>query len=156
MTDQFPPEQGSLGHDPAEPPVFGEPTDPTTPLSPPRSAPTQTLSPQAVAVPPLQSAAGVAQESKGVLTALFDFSFTHVVTPKLVRFVYLLATVALGFVWLVWLVVGFGRGAGAGVVVLLLGPVLLVIYLAVIRMTLEFYLSVVRMSEDIHRRLPQA
>jgi hypothetical protein len=26
----------------------------------------------------------------------------------------------------------------------------------VIRMTLEFYLSVVRMSEDIHRRLPQA
>ena len=38
----------------------------------------------------------------------------------------------------------------------ILGPVFVVIYLAVIRMTLEFYLSVVRMSEDIHKRLPQA
>ena len=42
------------------------------------------------------------------------------------------------------------------VAALILGPVFVIIYLAVIRMTLEFYLSVVRMSEDIHKRLPQA
>jgi predicted PurR-regulated permease PerM len=99
---------------------------------------------------------GVAQDTKGFLPSLFDFSFTHFVTPKLVRFVYLLATIALGLAWVAWLFSAFAWGAGYGVFVLLIGPVLLVIYLAVIRMTLEFYLSIVRMSEDIHKRLPQA
>ena len=48
------------------------------------------------------------------------------------------------------------QGAGTGLAALILGPIFVIIYLAVIRMTLEFYLSVVRMSEDIHKRLPQA
>jgi hypothetical protein len=97
-----------------------------------------------------------AKEGAGFLGALFDFSFTNFVTPILVRFVYLLATVALTASWLIFVFVGFARGVGSGLTALILGPIFLVIYLAVIRMTLEFYLSVVRMSEDIHRRLPQA
>jgi hypothetical protein len=97
-----------------------------------------------------------AKESAGFFTALFDFSFTNFVTPILVRFVYLLATVALVATWLVLLFASFLRGFGSGLSVLVLGPIFLVIYLAVIRMTLEFYLSVVRMSEHIHKRLPQA
>ncbi|GAB3878192.1 hypothetical protein GCM10028802_19070 [Terrabacter terrigena] len=97
-----------------------------------------------------------AREGAGFFTALFDFSFTNFVTPILVRFVYLLATVALVATWLVLLFSGFVQGVGTGLAVLILGPIFLVIYLAVIRMTLEFYLSVVRMSEDIHKRLPQA
>ncbi|MGO4596458.1 DUF4282 domain-containing protein [Terrabacter sp. 2RAF25] len=97
-----------------------------------------------------------AREGAGFFQALFDFSFTNFVTPILVRFVYLLATVALVATWLVLLFAGFVRGFGSGLTVLILGPVFLVIYLAVIRMTLEFYLSVVRMSEDVHKRLPQA
>ena len=56
-----------------------------------------------------QSAVGAAQDTKGFLPALFDFTFTHFVTPKLVRFVYLLATIALGIVWLFWVFVGFAR-----------------------------------------------
>ena len=97
-----------------------------------------------------------AREGAGFFSALFDFSFTNFVTPILVRFVYLLATVALVATWLVLLFASFLRGFGSGLSVLVLGPIFLVIYLAVIRMTLEFYLSVVRMSEDIHKRLPQA
>jgi len=97
-----------------------------------------------------------AREGAGFFTALFDFSFTNFVTPILVRFVYLLATVALVATWLIFVFVGFAQGAGTGLTALILGPVFVVIYLAVIRMTLEFYLSVVRMSEDIHKRLPQA
>lgn len=40
--------------------------------------------------------------------------------------------------------------------VLVLGPILAIVSLAMVRMTLEFYLATVRMSEDIHRRLPPA
>ena len=33
---------------------------------------------------------------------------------------------------------------------LILGPIGVILYLALIRMTLEFYLAIVRMSQDIH------
>jgi hypothetical protein len=104
----------------------------------------------------LASIPNPAQESVGFFNALFDFSFTNFVTPMLVRIVYLLATVALAASWVVFLVAAFAQNVGSGLVALILGAVFLIIYLAIIRMTLEFFLSVVRMSEDIHRRLPQA
>ena len=101
----------------SEPPVFGEAPDPTTPIPAPQehAAPvqTQTLPAQAPPQSPLQSAVGAAQDTKGFLPALFDFTFTHFVTPKLVRFVYLLATIALGIAWLFWVFVGFARGREA-------------------------------------------
>jgi hypothetical protein len=90
---------------------------------------------------------------KGFFGALFDFRFEHFITPMIVKAVYLLALVGLVIGWLIFLVAGFASDAASGVIVLVLGPVLLVLYLAFIRMTLEFYLAVVRMSEDIHHRL---
>jgi hypothetical protein len=96
------------------------------------------------------------QDSAGFFKALFDFSFTHFVTPKIVKFVYVLATIALGIAYLVFLVAAFAKSAGLGIAVLILGAIGFVVYLAFIRMTLEFYLAIVRTSEDIHRRLPQA
>jgi hypothetical protein len=40
------------------------------------------------------------------------------------------------------------------VLALVVGPIVVLLYLAFIRMTLEFYLAIVRMSQDIHTRLP--
>jgi len=100
------------------------------------------------AVPP----PGGPPPTKGFFGALFDFSFEYFVTPMIVKVVYIIAIIALGTVWLVFLAAGFAQGAGAGLVVLLLGPVAIVLYLALIRMTLEFYLAVTRMSQDIHHR----
>ena len=91
-------------------------------------------------------------QAKGFFGALFDFGFNHFITPMIVKFVYVLATIALVLRWFILLIAAFSQSAGAGVVVLLLGPVGVVLYLAFIRMTLEFYLAIVRMSEDIHRR----
>ena len=90
---------------------------------------------------------------KGFFGALFDFSFEHFVTPMLVKAVYIVALVALGLGWLFWLVLSFSQSTGFGVAVLILGPILLFLYLCLIRMTLEFYLAIVRMSQDIHHRL---
>ena len=90
---------------------------------------------------------------KGFFGALFDLKFEHFVTPMLVKVVYVLAIVGLGIGWLFWLVTSFAVSTGMGIAVLILGPLLMLIYLAFIRMTLEFYLALVRMSEDIHHRL---
>ncbi|GAA1790302.1 hypothetical protein GCM10009811_13950 [Nostocoides veronense] len=73
----------------------------------------------------------------------------------IIKFVYILATVALGLVYLFLVIAAFSDSAASGLFMLIIGPVLLLIYLAFIRMTLEIYLAVVRMSEDIHQRLPR-
>src|SRR5689334_18455805 len=90
----------------------------------------------------------------GFFSALFDFSFNEFITPKVVKVVYVLATVALGLLWLVLVISAFVKSAGAGIAVLIIGGIVAILYLALIRMTLEFYLAIVRMSEDIHHRLP--
>ena len=158
MSDPNPPEQPSFnrpaGGDPTTPLPSSQPTSPA-PGGPPPPPP---MVPAAPSGGPggMSSIPGAAKEGAGFFAALFDFSFTNFVTPILVRFVYLLATVALALTWLVFVIVGFANSVGTGLGVLVLGPIFVVIYLAVIRMTLEFYLSVVRMSEDVHKRLPQA
>ena len=91
-------------------------------------------------------------DSKGFIGALFDFSFSHFITPMIVKAVYILAVVALGLAWIFFLIAAFSQSVGGGLFVLVLGPIGIVIYLAFIRMTLEFYLAIVRMSQDIHLR----
>ena len=90
--------------------------------------------------------------SKGFFAALFDFSFSHFITPMIVKAVYILAVVALGLLWVVLLLGALSQSAASGLLVLVLGPVVILIYLAFIRMTLEFYLAIVRMSQDVHQR----
>lgn len=93
-------------------------------------------------------------DTAGFFRALFDFSFSEFITPKVVKAVYVLATIVLALAWLVFFISAFSQSAGAGILVFLFGGIGAVLYLALIRMTLEFYLAIVRMSEDIHHRLP--
>ena len=93
------------------------------------------------------------QNGKGFFAALFDYSFNSFVTPTIVKFVYVLATIAIGLFVLVFVVAGFASNTpAAGLVVLFLAPIVGLIYLAFIRMGLEFCYALVRMSDDIHSR----
>ncbi|MGH3347974.1 MAG: DUF4282 domain-containing protein [Nocardioides sp.] len=103
--------------------------------------------------PPGPPPGGGTPSAKGFFGALFDFSFEHFVTPMIVKVVYVLAIIALGIGFLVFLASSFAADASFGVVVLLLGPVVVLLYLCLIRMTLEFDLAITRMSQDIHQRL---
>ena len=106
--------------------------------------------------PPPTSPTGTSHlPGQGFFAALFDFSFSRFITPMIIRFVYILATALIGLTWFVLLISSFAQSAASGLVVLLLGPVIALVYLAFIRMTLEIYLAVLRMSEAIHQRLPQ-
>lgn len=95
-------------------------------------------------------------DAAGFLRALFDFSFNEFVTPKVVKFVYILATIGVVGAWALFTMLTLTQSLGMGLAVLVLGPIAVILYLALIRMTLEFYLAVTRMSQDINRRLPQA
>lgn len=141
MSEHNPPESGAFGTPPPNDPTGRVPQPPSTP-PPPQS--------------PWEGASTVATSSTGFLPALFDFTFTNFVTPMLVKFVYLLVTIALAIGGIAWIIAGFTQSVGLGILALILVPIGFIIYLALVRMTLEFYLSVVRMSQDIHHRLPQA
>jgi hypothetical protein len=91
----------------------------------------------------------------GFFAALFDFSFAQFVTPKIVKLVYVLATIGLALGYVVFVISAFTQNAAAGIVVLLVGAIVALVYLAFIRMTLEFYFAIVRMSQDINQRLPR-
>jgi uncharacterized protein DUF4282 len=90
--------------------------------------------------------------AKGFFGALFDFSFNSFVTPSIVKVVYVLATIALAVGFVGFLIAAIATGESTAILfTLILGPILAILYLALIRMTLEFYYALVRMSEDIHR-----
>ncbi len=92
-------------------------------------------------------------EQKSALSALFDFSFSSFATPGLIKLLYVMGAALLVLAWLGYTVFGFAAiGAGAGIAFLLLGAVVVLFYLAFLRLVLEFYFAVVRMSEDIHNR----
>ena len=93
----------------------------------------------------------------GFFRALFDLSFNHFVTPKIVKVVYVVGLVLIGLLTLVVFFSAFrhfGDGFGAspllGVVQLLAAPLLGIFYLAFFRMSLELYYAVIRLSEDVH------
>lgn len=103
--------------------------------------------------PPPAGGTGAPPPQASAFSALFDFSFKSFATPGLIRLLYIVGTVLLVLGWLGFTVTTFATtGAGAGILTLLLGAVVVLFYLAFLRVSLEFYYAVVRMSEDIHNR----
>lgn len=96
--------------------------------------------------------------SAGFLQSLFDFNFNHFITPKIVKIVYIIATVLVGLATLAMIFSALGLIFGAdnglmvlmGLMFLVASPILGLIYLAFARMSLELYYAVIRLSEDVH------
>ncbi|MBC8094077.1 MAG: DUF4282 domain-containing protein [Pseudonocardia sp.] len=103
--------------------------------------------------PPPAGGAGAPPAQASAFSALFDFSFSTFATPGLIRLLYIVGTVLLVLGWIGFTITTFATaGAGGGIITLLLGAVVVLFYLAFLRVLLEFYYAVVRMSEDIHNR----
>lgn len=91
-------------------------------------------------------------EATSFFGALFDYSFNAFITPMIIKFVYVLVTVGVAIGYLVIAVATFRGSTSFGVLwLLVIGPIMAVLSLALARMTLEFYLAVVRVSEDVRR-----
>lgn len=106
--------------------------------------------PQGSHQPPQGSSADTL-DAKGFFTALFDWRFHTFITPKIVSIVYLVGMILIGISWLGFLITAFTAEPLLGLMVLIIGPIVALVYLAFWRMTLEFYFAIVRMSDDIHR-----
>ena len=98
----------------------------------------------------------IKNDGKNLFSALFDFSFSTFVTPKIIKIVYVILTALIGLGVVFTLIAGLVTGEPLAIIgALVLGPIVGIIYLALARMSLELYFAVVRLSEDVHERLPR-
>jgi hypothetical protein len=90
---------------------------------------------------------------QGFVSSLFDFSFTSMVTPKIIKVLYAIYTIwtLLGALFI--LALGFIRGgAVVGLVVLLVVvPIYLVLSLGIYRVILEGFMVIFRIYEEVIR-----
>lgn len=66
-----------------------------------------------------------------------DTSFDNLITPKLIRFLYVVSMIVLAIGAIVVVVSSFTSSAGRGVLALILAPIGALVYLIVIRLYLE-------------------
>jgi Domain of unknown function (DUF4282) len=92
--------------------------------------------------PPVQS-----QPQGGFFEALMDTRFDHLITPSLIRFLYVVSMVILAIGALIAIIAGFAESAGTGVLLLVLAPIVALIYLIVTRLWLELIVVAFKIRE---------
>lgn len=85
----------------------------------------------------------------GFFGALFDLSFASFVTPRLIKVLYVLVMVGLALTWLVLVIAGFHANALEGLLFLVGGGIVALIYLLLTRVVLEFCIAVFRIADDV-------
>ncbi|CAM3174110.1 hypothetical protein PSET11_00814 [Arthrobacter ulcerisalmonis] len=84
---------------------------------------------------------------------LFDLSFTKFISPSIAKIVYILIMVGLGVTYLIFVITAFATGEPAlgFVTLLIIGPLFVVIYLALARIGLESLIAGIRTAENTAR-----
>jgi len=76
-----------------------------------------------------------------------DTRFNNLITPSLVRFVYVIAMILIVLGMLALIIAGFAEGAGSGVVLLIIAPLLGLFYLIVTRLWLELVIVLFKIRD---------
>lgn len=83
------------------------------------------------------------------MKALFDLEFRKFVTPTIIKIIYILLMVMLGIGYIFFVVAAFQASAGFGIATLLIiGPLFVLIYLALARASLESLIAQIRTAEN--------
>jgi Domain of unknown function (DUF4282) len=90
-----------------------------------------------------------AEEARGLLSSLFDLSFTTFITSKLIKVVYALAIAFAALVAAALLVSGFSQGTLVGLLMLIVAPIVFLAIVIYARVILEIMIVVFRMAEHL-------
>ena len=84
---------------------------------------------------------------QGFFSALFDTRFDSLITPSLIRFLYVVAIVLIGLGMLAVIIAGFAENAGTGVLLLIFAPIGALLYVIVTRLWLELIIVAFKIRE---------
>ncbi len=77
-------------------------------------------------------------EAKGFFESLFDFSFSSLIATRIIKILYVLGLVVIGFGYLAFSLSAFAADPAAGILVLLIvGPIVALLYIVYTRVLLE-------------------
>lgn len=85
--------------------------------------------------------------------ALFDFSFSKFVAPKVIGIVYGIIIFFVGLLTLLSMGAGFQGGFGQGLLVLLISPLIAAIWLLFIRIGLESLVAGIKTAENTSKMI---
>jgi hypothetical protein len=88
-------------------------------------------------------------QGSGFLGALFDFSFSTFITGKLIRILYALGLIVCGLTALSILFAAFSQGFMAGILGLVLAPVMFLFGAMYLRVILEVLMVIFRIAENV-------
>ncbi len=89
-------------------------------------------------------------EAKGFFGSLFDYSFGSYITPKIIKVLYVLATVLVALWTLALVLIAFNVSSGLGVITLLiLGPFYFVVAMIYARVFLELLSAFFHIHDDV-------
>ena len=88
-------------------------------------------------------------QTTGFLNALFDTRFQTLITPRVIRVLYILIMIAIGLGAIAFVVAAFASSVGFGIVTLLvLAPLGALLYLIVARIYLELVIVFFKIKES--------
>jgi Domain of unknown function (DUF4282) len=91
------------------------------------------------------------QFEKGFFGSLFDFSFTSLITTRIIRVLYALAVVLFSIGAVILMISGIASGrAGGFIFAILIVPLAYFFYLVTTRIWMEFLIVVFRIGDDIN------
>ncbi|MEL6616200.1 MAG: DUF4282 domain-containing protein, partial [Bacteroidota bacterium] len=86
----------------------------------------------------------------GFLSALFDFSFRELITPKVIRVLYMLIVIAIGLGSLFVLLGALASGEVTTILFALIGvPIGFLLYVILARVYMEILIVIFRIGEDV-------
>jgi hypothetical protein len=87
-------------------------------------------------------------ESKGFFASLFDLSFSSLVTPRIIKIIYVITLVGIGLLAILFIISAFSANSGFGVATLLIiAPIFSLFYIIYARVLLEFFIAIFRLAE---------
>ena len=89
----------------------------------------------------------------GFLQALFDFSFNHFFTPKIIKLLYGLSIFSAGLIAVLFIIFGFSASTGFGIFALLIGaPLIFLLTVVCSRIYLELMVAIFRIADTLANR----
>jgi len=86
-------------------------------------------------------------QTKGFFNSLFDFSFTSLITTKLIRFGYAVSILGLALALFFLIIIGFLASPAVGLLMLVFSPLFLLVGVCYIRLFCEMFIVVFRIAE---------
>jgi hypothetical protein len=94
-------------------------------------------------------------DNQSLLGSIFDLSFTEFITIRIIKLLFILGIIFAAIGTLVLIVTGFSNGIGAGIVSLILSPLIFLIYVLLARISCEMILVIFRIAENTGRLVEQ-